>query len=195
MQSIDYRRHFLTLIPAAICFWVITRDPVFSRSGFHFFLYFGSMGTLHATSLVVSLRERNGVTIGKACIFVTLVSALSILVFFSPLLFSSLLALLPRDNPRFFAGLALASVVGASGYWLLLRWFWLKSRSYVNLITTSAVCGVATLVSWTASGDLAFLGDIAGLVPTLAWWAAFSLSLYFGDIRGQASRRLATARN
>lgn len=180
MQTIRYQRHFLTLIPAAVLLWLVMRAG-------GFFLFFGAMGALHATSLVMSLRDRSAVTLGKAVIFVTLVAAVSMLALFSPYLFP--LRSVLGESLRPFMGLSVASALGASGYWLLLRWFWLKSRRFVNLITTVALCSAATVACWLSAARMTSSAvDIADLVPTLGWWAAFSFSLYCGDMRWRTRR-------
>lgn len=187
MQTIRYPRHFGTLIPAAIVLWAVMRaDDALPAGEARFFLFFGSMGALHATSLVLSLRDRIAVTPAKAVIFVMLVAALSVLTVFSPLLLVPLFPLLSGigETARLVAALVVASALGASGYWFLLRSFWLKSRSFLNLITTVVLCSAATVTSWLLAGKLMLsTRDIADLIPTLGWWAAFSFSLYCGDVK------------
>jgi len=155
------------------------------------------MGVLHATSLVISLRDKSVVTLRKAVIFITLVGALSVLAVFSPLLLVPVLSIdkTPMLGQSVRLGLVLggASAFGASGYWLLLRLFWLKSRKFVNLITTIALCSVRTVVSFLDGGSLtSHSRDIGDLVPTLAWWAAFSLSLCCGDLKWGSEKSIST---
>ncbi len=87
MQAIRYQRHLLTLIPAAVLLWLVMRAG-------GFFLFFGAMGALHATSLVMSLRDRKAATLGRAVIFFTLVAAVSVLTLVSPYLLFPLLSVL-----------------------------------------------------------------------------------------------------
>ena len=198
MQAIRYRRHFLTLIPAAILLWLFDKagDVLHSDDAF---LTFAAMGSLHATSLVLSLRDRQAVSLAKAITFVALVGALSVLTIFSPLLLVPMLSVerTPRldQDVRLLLLLAAGSAFGASGYWLLLRSFWLKLRRFSNLLTTVALCSVATVVSWLAAGSLmgSRARDIANLVPTLGWWAAFSFSLYCGNLQWRAEKGIPAA--
>jgi len=96
-----------------------------------------------------------------------------------------------RGLARMLFALTFASAFGASGYWLLLRLFWLKSLRSVTLITTIAMCCPATLLGWFVAAQLASAGpgsrvrDVTDLAPTFAWWAAFSLSLYYSDAQRQ----------
>jgi hypothetical protein len=198
MQAIRYERHFLTLIPAAIVFWLITKvgDAMLSGDG-GFFLIYGAMGALHAASLVISLRDRSAVTLRKAIIFITLVGALSVLTVFSPILLVPVLSVEKTptlgQTVRLCLVLAGGSAFGASGYWLLLRLFWLKSRRFLNLITTIALCSATTVASLLGAGSLTSRSrEIADLMPTLGWWAAFSLSLYCGDLKWGAEKSIWT---
>jgi hypothetical protein len=105
-----------------------------------FLLFFAGMGALHAASIVISLRDRTAVTPGKTIVFITLVAVLSAVTPFSLFLLVPLLSLLGESLMPFF-GLAFGSAFGASGYWLLLRLFWLKSLRLANLMITGAVRG------------------------------------------------------
>ncbi len=200
MPQIRYRLHFLTLIPAALVFWLLSMllNAMPAESGATL-LTFGAMGVLHATSLAISLRGRPAAMLGKTVIFVTRVGLLSVVTVFSPLLlvpFMKLFGIPPVHRDTLVALLfpAFASAFGASGYWLLLRSFWLKSRKLVGLIPTVALCSLATLVSWPSGAKTTSLGrDIADLIPTFGWWVAFSLSLYFGD-RLQRSEKSTSVR-
>ena len=198
MQEIRYRRHVLMLIPAAILLWLFNKAGD-GTSDVGFLLPFGAMGSLHASSVVISLRDRSAVTIGKAISFVTLVGALSILTIFSPLLLVPVLSV--QKTPtldtdlRFLLVLGAGSAFGASGYWLLLRLFWFKSRSLLTLITTVVLCSTATVLSWLGAGRLMqSIPSIAELIPTLGWWAAFTFSLYCSDLEWRPDKSTPTPR-
>jgi len=189
MQAIRYKRHFLILIFAVTVLWLVMKagDAVPAGDA-RFFLFFGGMGALHATSLVISLRDRTAVTLVRAVVFITLVAVLSAVAPFSFVVLMPFLNLL-GDSLRLLFALAFASAFGASGYWLLLRWFWMKSLRPVSLITTALLCATATVLAWPGAGRLMPLTrDIGDLLPTVAWWAAFSLSLYWGDRQGSRWR-------
>jgi hypothetical protein len=201
MQGIRYRLHFLILIPAAVVLWFVSRagDAIPDR-GSDFFLFFSAMGVLHASSLVISLRDRTVVTPGKVIIFISLVGVLSVVTVFSPWLLVPFLKVFGQSPMHgqsktlmVFVILAFASAFGASGYWLLLRSFWLKSRKFVNLITTIALCSATTVVSFLDAGSLTSRSrNIGDLVPTLGWWAAFSFSLYCGDLKWRSEKSIST---
>lgn len=99
------------------------------------------------------------------------------------------------------AGFALvllsASAFGASGYWILVRLFWLKSLRSADLIATVALCMITTAVSWMGAGILKSLGsvDVSDLLPTLAWWVAFSISLYWSEVRRTRENTMQTMGN
>jgi hypothetical protein len=201
MQGIRYRLHFLILIPAAVLLWFVSRvgDALPDR-GSDGFLSLAAMGALHASSLVISLRDRRVVTPGKVIIFISLVGVLSVVAVFSPWLLIPFLKVFGQSPMHgqsktlmTFVILAFASAFGASGYWLLVRLFWLKSRTFVNLITTIALCSATTVVSFLDGGSLTVRSrDIGDLVPTLAWWVAFSFSLYCGDLKWGSEKSIAT---
>lgn len=191
MQAIRYKVHFLTLIPAAIAFCLIMKLGDAIRPPYGFFLIFGAMGVLHAASLVISLSDRSAVTFTKTVTFMTVVGVLSILTVFSPFLLLPILSVEKtphlNESVRIFLVLAGGSAFGASAYWLLLRLIWLKSRRFVNLITTIALCSATTVVSWLGAGTMTVRArDIAELVPTFGWWVGFSFSLFIGDLRWSA---------
>ena len=127
---------------------------------------------------------------GKRSILIILVSLVSIAAPMIPL-FCLALTAFGGDSLRMLFALTFASAFGASGYWLLLPLFWLKSFCSVNLITTIAMCCPATLLGWFVAAQLASAGpgsrvrDVTDLAPTFAWWAAFSLSLYYSDAQRQ----------
>src|SRR6266850_4220460 len=75
MKAIRYGIHFTALGVAAIIFWLL-RDfyPPYLSSSFDFFHY-ALMGALHATCIVVSLRDRR--TTRHALGFITLATVLS----------------------------------------------------------------------------------------------------------------------
>jgi len=186
MQAIQYKRHFLILILAVTVLWLIMKagDAVPAGDA-RFLLFFAGMGALHAASIVISLRDRTAVTPGKTIVFITLVAVLSAVTPFSLFLLVPLLSLLGESLMPFF-GLAFGSAFGASGYWLLLRLFWLKSLRLANLMITVVLCAAATILAFPSAGSLMQrTRDIGDLLPTVAWWAAFSISLYLGDRIGR----------
>jgi hypothetical protein len=105
-------------------------------------------------------------------------------------------AILPRsDFNRIFIFLT-GSAIGSSGYWLLVRLFWLKSLRRADWLRTVALCVAATLLAALALGmfdgyvhGVAKLdADVISPILTVAWWFAFSISLYWSEMSAQASK-------
>lgn len=168
-----------------------------------FFSFFGLVGTLHATSIAVSLR--NGTSLTLRIAFIAAATVLSGVTMLLAIVIAPELELIRSGSLRLFFFLALASALGASGYWLLVRWFWLKSLSSTGLIKTVPLCTAATLISWGVGMLIALLpwawhdgtmkttpGIIISDLPTAAWWAAFSGSLYWSELGG---RRLSSSQS
>jgi hypothetical protein len=196
MTTIRYKRHFQILILAAVTLLLSSRSSIldYVPAGNARFVYlFALIGALHATSLVVSLRH--GI-VAPQIAFVVLAAVWSVVtIILASLVVTPVLDIIPWDSLRFFSLLLLASALGASGYWLLVRWFWLKSLQFSDFVVTVALCMAATLLGWGAMMLTSLLPwgqrmpttmakDIEGLIPTVAWWAAFSGSLYWSELRG-----------
>jgi len=129
MKAIRYGIHFTTLTVAAVIFWLVKDLCPLCRS-FNFDLFhYALMGALHATCIVVSLRERR--TIHRALGFITLAAVLSVMIPLMALVGSAFLipfANMLRENQLGAdAIMVIGSAIGASGYWLLVQLFWLKS--------------------------------------------------------------------
>ena len=187
MRRIRYERHFPALILAGIILWFVLIFDTFPTGIDRLGFYFGLIGALHATSLVISLRDRRGAAAKIA--FLALAAILSVVTPFSmivPAWMTSHLTML-GESGRFFLSLSLASAFGASGYWLLVKLFWWKSLKMVDLVMTVAMCASATCLSWVGAGMLMpgpcppCRADLRDVLPTVAWWAAFSLSLYLSE--------------
>lgn len=118
MSAIRYGIHFASLALAAAIFWLVRdlRLPVWV-SNFNF-PHYALMGALHATSIVVSLRDRR--TVVRTLSFITLATILSAA---TPLLgLWGSIGLIPsagilREN-ALVVTFVTGSTVGASGYWL-----------------------------------------------------------------------------
>lgn len=74
--------------------------------------------------------------------------------------------------------------------------FWLKSLRRVDWLRTVSLCVTATLLAALALGmfdgyvrDVARLNaDIISPILTVAWWFAFSISLYWSEASEQANK-------
>jgi hypothetical protein len=204
MKSIRYNLHFPALIVAALIFWS-ARNVHFLERTFNFdFFHYGLMGILHATCVVISLRDRRAThtIIGFTCYalcFVALAGALSaatpILGLWGSLLWTPITTFLPPDPRNGIIIFLTGSAIGASGYWLLVRQFWLKSLRRTDWLKTIALCVAATWLSSFASEALhPKMGvEVFDFIITAGWWFAFSISLYWGEMSGNVSKSIASA--
>jgi len=205
MKAIRYGVHFTALILAALVFW-FAKDLAFGDRLFNFrFFHFGLMGALHSTSIVVSLRDRRAThpiiafpiyALG----FITLATVLSAWTPFMGLWGSMVWApfddILRRYNLGGDSIYLTGSAIGASGYWLLVRQFWLKSLRRADWLRTVALCVTATLLAGLAldmsdgyvRGVPKLNVDIISPILTVAWWFAFSISLYWSEMSEQANK-------
>jgi hypothetical protein len=80
--------------------------------------------------------------------------------------------------------LAFCAGLGALGYALLIRRFWIRELSYRATALIACGCVWVTLATF---GVLAFLGHADGLSLAVAWWLAFSGGLWYQDVRMRGS--------
>jgi drug/metabolite transporter (DMT)-like permease len=194
MTTIVYSRHVFLLLLASVALMLLFASPVLDSipvGDACFVLYFGLLGALHAICVCTSLRRCP--TSRSWVAFVSFAGIWSVLTPFSPLLIVFLMPGLHRlgDSAGLGVALAFGSAFGASGYWLLVRRFWLKFLTPVDWITTVVLCAAATVLSFFEAGVLSPKArNIADLLPTLGWWIAFSLSLYWSEVRGKKGKSL-----
>jgi hypothetical protein len=193
MKSIRYSLHFPLLIVALLVFWLAERIhfPVWV-SNFDSF-QFGLMGVLHATALVVSLRDRKADNPFIAFCFIALAGVwsagtpiLGLLgsIVWTPIVRAPFTESLRPSDIGFVVIFLTGSAIGAAGYWLLVRLFWLKSLRRVDCLRTMALCVAATLLAFAAIEVLPknVPVRVTSLILTAAWWFAFSISLYWGEM-------------
>jgi hypothetical protein len=183
MRRIQYKRHLTALILAITILWSVLAIDLVPVGVDRFVFFFGLMGALHATSLVVSLRDAKRTT--PTISFIALAALLSVatpLSAWGPAWLTSHLTELV--DARLLLTLALASAFDACAYWLLIRVFWLKSLTLADLWMTGTMCAAATVLSWASLGMLTPTSgrwDVRDVIPTAAWWAAFSFSLFLSE--------------
>src|SRR5437016_6010894 len=197
MKAIQYRTHSTALAVAAVIFWVVRdfRFPVWI-SNFNF-LHYALMGALHATSIVVSLQVRR--TALRSLGFITLATALSAFTPFMGLIGSvvwvPLADVLREKNLGAEAIFVTGSAIGASGYWLLVRRFWLRTPWRAGWLRAVALCATSTLlVGFTLHlfdgydrGVAKIDADVFSPMLTFGWWLAFSGSLYWSETTAPTS--------
>jgi len=203
MKAIRYGLHFTTLALGGVIFWLVKDIQLpYWISNFDVFRY-SLMGALHATSIVVSLRDRRTTHRNiafpiHALGFIALATVLSASTPFMGLWGSIVwvpFADILRENHLGIDAIYLTgSAIGASGYWVLVRLFWLKSLWWADWLRTVALCVTATLLAGLGlnlfdgyvRGVPKFDADIISPILTLAWWFAFSISLYWSETSEQA---------
>jgi hypothetical protein len=199
MRLIRYSLHLPLLIVALFVFWLAKsiHFPVWI-SNFDFFQY-GLMGVLYATVLVVSLRDRkaNHPTIALSFIMLAAVwsAATPILglwgsIVWTPIYLTPLGDILRSSGFGLVSVLVAGSAIGAAGYWLLVRLFWLKSLRRADCCRSVALCVAATLLACATAGVLprSVPDDITSPILTAAWWLAFSISLYWSEMSRHAGK-------
>jgi hypothetical protein len=85
--------------------------------------------------------------------------------------------------------LVTGSVIGASGYWLLVQLFWFRARRRTSWFWAVALCGTSTLlVALTLHMLDGYDRGVAKIDPdtlspmlTFGWWLTFSTSLFWSE--------------
>jgi hypothetical protein len=210
MTEITYTRQCTILIAAALILPLFSAAIDWAPAGdARFFGFFALIGAIHATSTVLSLRHR--ATLARGTAFVALAAFLSLVTPFLgfvvtpvlPFVVPLVLRLLPflkaigdstaGDSVRFLFIVTGASACGASGYWLLVRWFWLEPLRFVDFFRTVTLCVVATSLAFVIPGVLTSMNrEVAGYLPTVLWWFAFSGSLYWSESSGNYHTHIPT---
>jgi hypothetical protein len=183
MTAVSYPRHFAFLTLATVLLLADLPEPLpvwVNRLLFFPMLY----GMLHAGALVSALNA-NGLWL-KRGLFVALAAGLSGVVPYFGLFSTKLLGL--SDSAAYFGAFALGSAGGAASYWFLIRFFWIPGLPLRSVAHTVLVCVAATSISLLLAVLLTGFGrsasSVADALPTIAWWLAFSLSLWFAEQRG-----------
>jgi len=203
MTAIRYGFHFALLALAALAYDAM-RVFIFGFSLDSFLFTYGLIGFLHATTIVVSLRDHELDGAWKEVFFIALAAGWSVVTAFSWMIgviigaaFSDLMSGLqaPPAVSLTFVFL-IGSAIGSSGYWLMVRLFWVKSLGFVDWLRTVAFCLAATL---SASIVMEGLGQLdlnkmkTDLPWTVLWWVAFSASLYWSETKKVAHKSLQSA--
>ena len=190
MKTIDYRRHFAILSVASIPLVFFDYLPLPEWTSRFIFL-FGLIGALHALALVVSLNVRG--RLFRRVAFVCIIAGLSVL---APLVGAALAGLAsPLGDARFYLALVLGSAFGASTYWLLIRVSWIPTLSCRSLVLATILCALTSPIAFIFAAALTdfgsniegALGLISNMILHIAWWFAFSYSLYRGETTDQGA--------
>ncbi len=168
-------------------FWAMWESAVWD---FDAFFNYGLMGALHAASVVVSLRGPK--TVSRVLGFISLAIALSALTpwlgLFGSVVWLPLGDILRENNlGAAEAILVTGSAIGASAYWLLVRQFWIRDLERSSWFWTVGLCTAATSMVVGIHGVRKIESEITSPMLTVAWWFAFSTSLYLSERRQDAS--------
>lgn len=196
MKTIRYGVHFALLAVAAVVIW-LTLDVDLPASIVNYrIIHLGLPGFLHAICIVLSLRDRNAIRPLRAAGFVGLAALWSawtpIMGMWASVVWWPITAFLPPSPNNFNFILLTGSATGAAGYWLLVRWFWIRSLRRMDLLRTVTLCVSATLLvavygfvvpsgfslTWPKIDE-----HLSDLFLTGVWWFAFSISLYWSETK------------
>jgi hypothetical protein len=201
VKAIRYSVHFLALVVAVLVLW-FTLDLDLPPWIVNFrVVHFGLMGAFHATCIVVALRDRrvreSSVLFWLLGLFFIALAALWAAVtpitgLFGSVVWIPFIRSLKPGPQNFIFFYITGSVIGALGYWLLVRRFWIRSLRRMDLLKTVTLCVSATLLvevygyavpsgfslTWPELGDHLF-----DLFTTITWWFAFSISLYWSETK------------
>lgn len=174
--AVDARQHAFYLVIAMVVLAVFGDELRV--------LAFGQFGLLHSIAFVLALKLDG--QLGKRAVFVALATGLSAL---APQAGALLLKALGDGDVGAWRFVALlyggASATGAALYWGLVRLCWLRHLPPVSLLTTIALCVLATLGTVTVLGNSAAGAgrQAADVIAVALWWAAFSWSVVAGSRR------------
>ena len=205
MTTLSYKRHFLTLgLAVAILHFswqALDATPLVGDLRFAAFL--ALPGAFHAASVVVSPKRKG--TFARIICFIGLAALLNVVAFFTGLVALPILPVVPvivrlvpqlrhigdstpGDSLRILFFVLCASACGSLAYWLLVRWFWLTALRRRDLWRTMALCTIATPLAFVGLGILGSTPahfnstrSIAEILPTVFWWFAFSISLFWSE--------------
>jgi len=172
-RVVIYSRHFILLGVLAAALGVTDRW----RQGLGALATIGVYGALHASALVAALRVAQA-SWRKLC-FIALAAGLAMVSVRVGLACDRLLG----ADLGSFAPAALLTVsagLGAASYGLLIRHFWIRDLSPRSLIHITLWCALLTLAALPLGNHLHTVG---GWWFAMIWWWAFSLSLWYHDLR------------
>jgi hypothetical protein len=192
MKTIRYGLNFSLLLVGAAIFWLARNADLPAAIINLRVIHFGLMGALHAASLMISVRDRKTVRPISALSFIGLATiwsaATPILSLWGSLVWGPILNNLPaREYNPVLLLLLTGSMIGSSGYWVLVRLFLLRSLGYADWVKTVALCVVGTSLSFAVfylpppTNSVVQNSEIFGLIQTMAWWFAFSISLFWSE--------------
>jgi hypothetical protein len=172
MNHFYYSRHFALLAVAVVLTFLIGHWDLFGEP---FLPTFALNGALHASALVLALRER--ALLVRKCLFVALAAALCIVTLYIGIASLQLFAVLPSTE-RLYAVLSVCSAVGAITYGTLIRFFWMKKFSSRFVLAIALACAAGAMLAFLIASQFKL---VQGWWLTAAWWFVFSGALWYFD--------------
>jgi hypothetical protein len=182
MPSLTLGRHTLALAFAII---FLAAAPYLAPLWYPYapsITYFALVGTLHALAISSSLQPLPSFT--RAAKFIGLTSVLSAMAPFSGILIGSWF----YHNVALadFLSTAVASAIGSSAYWTLIKFSFKRGLPIRSLLITTSTCTLVSPIAFAATTSelaLDYRGTHGALlelmvIPTCLWWITFSTSLY-----------------
>ncbi len=138
-------------------------------------------GAVHSTIIAASLRAAPA--LWRKAVFIALAAGLCTLSGRASLHASRFMTMLPAAG-RPYLQLAVYSGIGALGYALLVRRFWIGNLPYRAMPAMALTCMGATLAALIGLSCLRTMGSLWWLAGV--WWLAFSAGLWYFDTRIEA---------
>lgn len=193
MRVFRVRRHFLYLAIGSVVPFALLADltPTWLTD---WSVFYPSVGIVHAMALMLALNQRGDWP--RRILFVVVTAVISGAVPFIALGIGNI-AWPPLG---FFGAFAAGSAIGALLYWILLRFLWIPKLDVESARFTVGTCTVASLASLILATVINGFGArrtlLSDALPTLAWWFAFSASIFLRvsalhAVRGRAAHEMA----
>jgi hypothetical protein len=172
-RHLHYTRHFTLLVCVAALLIVTSRWRASPGAAYAFAIY----GALHASLLAASLRDRQ--PLGLQILFVAIAALVCMLI-----ARLGLYGIRVAGRLSGIAGplllLGVLSGVGALGYGILIRQFWIRDLSLDAFGITAFFCVLAVCAALIVGNHYQVLG---GLWLAIPWWFAFSAGLCYYENR------------
>lgn len=200
MKAIRYGVHFIALAVAVVIFWFAKDLRLPKNLGwvtYADFFHYALMGALHASSLVVSLRDWGATSraVGFIAIAALISGATPEMALLGSVIWFPFSDILRENNLGVDSIFITGSAIGAYFYGLLVKRLWLKSLRRADLLRTVALCVVATLLILVTMHIFdGYKRGVISLMFTAAWWFAFSISLYWSEMGRQSDEPTRRAR-
>ena len=169
---VNFRRHFLLLACAIVVIAIMAQLDLFGAASLlpNAAIY----GALHAAALAGALNS--AAPLARKSLFILLTAVLNVAALYAGLFGLALLsATALRLSLRAYIALGVCSMLGAIGYGLLIRTFWLPELTPRPIVQISIGCLMAAMLALVLE-NLSGLSALWALAAV--WWCAFSAGLW-----------------